>query len=173
MSPSARRSLFFLRWQLLSWELGKCLAALGPLSWNSSVFSGSLGGGSGSVSWPVGLLGHQDFGNLNIGLADQSGLQGVEPSVRVGWAGVMRRGPQTCLPLPSHQAAPESQISQRLVCWMTEISLDVVLLSFPDSELDPGLGVLGWKPADPLSGRALTYLALLVTCWTPREVPRL
>lgn len=32
---------------------------------------------------------------------------------------------------------------------MTEISLDVVLLSFPDSELDPGLGVLGWKPEGP------------------------
>ena len=32
---------------------------------------------------------------------------------------------------------------------MTEISLDVALLSFPDSEPDPGLGGLGWRPADP------------------------
>lgn len=41
---------------------------------------------------------------------------GSGPSVRVGRAGVMRRGPQTCLPLPNCQAAPESQISQRSWC---------------------------------------------------------
>lgn len=32
---------------------------------------------------------------------------------------------------------------------MTEISLDIVLLSFPGSDPDPGLGVLGWKLVGP------------------------
>lgn len=32
---------------------------------------------------------------------------------------------------------------------MTEISLDIVLLSFPGSDPVPGLGVLGWKLGGP------------------------